>query len=78
MKPNKNLHMIAYFLLILGGLNWLLLGIFGWEIGYIFGGSSSFISKLIYILIGLAAIYELATYNKKQTPEIGDNHQDSA
>ena len=58
------LHGITYFLLIIGGLNWLLLGLFGWEIGEIFGGSSAVISRIIYILVGLSAVYELATHKK--------------
>jgi len=56
--------MLAWILLIVGGLNWLLLGIFHWEIGDIFGGMSSVISRIIYILVGLSAIYELATHKK--------------
>jgi len=58
----KNLHKITFTLLIIGGLNWLLLGIFNWEIGMIFGGSDAIISKIIYILVGLSAIYEIATH----------------
>ena len=54
--------MIAFILLIVGGLNWLLLGVFQWEIGALFGGPSELISRIIYVLVGLAAIYELATH----------------
>ena len=59
-----NLHKITYLLLIVGGLNWLLLGAFSWEIGDIFGGQSAAISRIIYVLVGLSAIYELATHRK--------------
>ena len=58
----KSLHIAAFVLLIVGGLNWLLLGVFQWEIGMLFGGASALISRVIYILIGLAAIYELVTH----------------
>ena len=58
----KALHMVAFILLIVGGLNWLLLGLFGWEIGMLFGGSSALISRAIYVLVGLAAVYELFTH----------------
>jgi uncharacterized protein len=54
----KNLHKITFLLLIVGGLNWLLLGVFGWEIGSLFGGSSAMLSRLIYVLVGLSAIAE--------------------
>lgn len=58
----KNIHKVTFILLVIGGLNWLLLGLFNWEIGMLFGGMDSMISKLIYILVGLSAIYELATH----------------
>lgn len=59
---NKKIHMAAFLLLVIGGLNWLLLGVFQWEIGALFGGSEAIISRLIYVLIGLAAVYEIATH----------------
>ncbi|TAL49260.1 DUF378 domain-containing protein [Patescibacteria group bacterium] len=60
----KGLHGIAFIVLIIGGLNWLLLGLFQWEIGFSFGGSSVWISRLIYILMGLSALYELFTHKR--------------
>ena len=60
----KSLHKIAFILLIVGGLNWLLLGVFQWEIGMLFGGSSAIISRIIYILIGAAAVYEIVTHRQ--------------
>lgn len=62
MRNNKTLHMVAFVLLIIGGLNWLLLGVFQWEIGALFGGPGEIIPRIIYVLVGLAAIYELATH----------------
>ena len=56
--------MIAFILLVIGGLNWLLVGLFHWDIGNIFGGMGAPISRLIYVLVGLAAISELATHKQ--------------
>jgi len=56
------MHMVTFILLIIGGLNWLLVGIFGWDIGQIFGGMDAAISRVIYILVGLAAVYEAVTH----------------
>ncbi|KKS82968.1 MAG: hypothetical protein UV57_C0026G0007 [Parcubacteria group bacterium GW2011_GWD2_43_10] len=64
MGHNKGLHMVTWILVIVGGLNWLLVGLFSWDIGQIFGGMNSMISRIIYILVGVAAIYELV-YHKK-------------
>ena len=61
---NKKIHMDAFLLLVIGGLNWLLLGVFQWEIGALFGGQGESISRIIYVLIGLATIYEVATHKK--------------
>ncbi len=54
--------MIAFIVLVIGGLNWLLLGLFQWEVGALFGGSAALISRAIYIIVGLAALAELLTH----------------
>jgi uncharacterized membrane protein YuzA (DUF378 family) len=59
------MHMVAWILLIIGGLNWLLIGLFDWGIGKLFmnmGTTGTWIERLIYILVGLSAIWELATH----------------
>ena len=57
------MHKVAFILLIIGGLNWLLIGLFNWGIGNLFG-DSMMVPKIIYILVGLAALYELFTHKK--------------
>ncbi len=56
--------MVAFILLVVGGLNWLLVGLFGWDIGMLFGGMGAALSRIIYVLVGLSAIYEIATHKK--------------
>ena len=56
--------MVAFILLVVGGLNWLLVGLVGWDIGVLFGGMSSLLSRIIYILVGLSAIVLLITHKK--------------
>jgi len=58
----KNLHCLAYVLVIVGGLNWLLVGLTGWDVGMIFGGQGALISKIVYILVGLSAVYLILTH----------------
>ncbi len=53
----KNLHSIAFWLVIIGGLNWFLVGLLGWDIGMIFGGQGAFFSRVFYVLIGISAFY---------------------
>ena len=58
----KALHMITWILLIIGGLNWLVFGLFQWDVGMLFGGMMSMVSRAIYVLVGLSALYELFTH----------------
>lgn len=54
----KALDKIALALLIIGGLNWLLVGLFEFDlVATLFGGQTSIISKIVYILVGLSALY---------------------
>lgn len=62
----KSIHFFAYLIIIVGGLNWLLFGLFQWDIGNIFGGPGSVISRALYIIVGLAAVYELATHKGRR------------
>ena len=56
------IHMVTFILLVIGGLNWLVFGLFGWDVGQIFGGMDAVVSKIIYVLVGLSAIYEVVTH----------------
>lgn len=58
----KGLHKITFALVIIGGLNWLLVGLLSWDIGELLGGQGTVISRIIYILVGLSAVYEAATH----------------
>jgi len=56
------LHMVTFILLIIGGLNWLAVGLFGQDVSSFLGGMDSAVAKIIYILVGVSAIVELATH----------------
>ena len=60
----KGLHIVSFLLLIIGGINWLLVGAIGWDVGVIFGGQDMLVSRIIYILVGVAAVVELVTHKK--------------
>ncbi len=60
----KALHSVAFILVIIGGINWLLVGLISWDIGAIFGGQDNIISRIVYVLVGLSAIYLVATHKK--------------
>jgi hypothetical protein len=58
----KYFHMAAFILLIVGGLNWGLFALTGWEIGQLFGGMDAVVSKAIYILVAASAVYLAVTH----------------
>lgn len=59
----KALHIVSVILLIVGGLNWGLTA-FGWNVVDMIFGAKSALSTIIYILVGLAALYEIATHKQ--------------
>nr|WP_226646850.1 DUF378 domain-containing protein [Mesobacillus subterraneus] len=61
----KTLNVVSLVLLNVGGLNWLLVGLFEWNlVSGLFGGVDSPIAKAIYILAGLAAIFSIILLSK--------------
>ncbi len=49
---------IALVLAIIGGVNWGLIGVFRFDfVAYLFGGQTATISRAIYALVGLAAVW---------------------
>lgn len=57
---------IALCLVLIGGINWGLVGIFQFDlIAWAFGGSDSLISRILYIVVALAAIWCISLYFRK-------------
>jgi hypothetical protein len=50
---------IAFILVVVGGLNWGLVGLFNFDLVAKIFGAMSTISRVVYVLVGLAAIYTL-------------------
>ena len=55
----KSLDVAAYSLLLIGALNWGLVGFFGFDLVAAIFGSMSVVSRIVYALVGLAALYDL-------------------
>ena len=59
----KILDRIALFLLIVGGINWGLVGIFKFDlVAYLFGGSAAIVSRIIYIVVAVCAVWCVSLY----------------
>ena len=60
---------IALVLAIIGGLNWGSVGIFGFDaVAYAFGGASSAVSRVVYTLVGLAAVWCISLLFRERDP----------
>jgi uncharacterized membrane protein YuzA (DUF378 family) len=60
MKP---LNLITLVLVIIGGLNWGLIGLFDFNlVGAIFGGEA--LARLVYSLVGLSAVWQLVPFSR--------------
>lgn len=60
----KFLNCIALTLVIVGALNWLLVGLFEFNLVDSIFGELSLLSRIIYALVGLAGIWSIAFYSK--------------
>jgi uncharacterized protein len=56
------LHMVAFGLLVVGGLNWGLIGLLDFNLVNMLFGSMPTVEKVVYILVGLSAVYIGATH----------------
>jgi hypothetical protein len=64
MKKLSALDWIAMVLLAVGGLNWGLVGIFDWDLVAAIFGDISALSRIIYSVVGISAVYVLAVSGK--------------
>ena len=56
----KSLNAVTLILVILGALNWGLMGLFQLDVvATLFAGPQSTISRILYILVGLAGLYQI-------------------
>ena len=66
MKGNdRMLDRIALALLVIGGINWGLIGIFRFDlVAFLFGGSAAVISRIVYTLVAVSAIWCISLFFK--------------
>ena len=59
---NKGVHMITFLLVMIGALNWGLMGAFGFNLVTYLLGSWPMVERVVYILVGVSAIVEIAMH----------------
>lgn len=60
----KALYNIVLTLVIIGALNWLLIGIFNFDLVATLFGTMSVLSRIIYSLVGISGIISIGLYSK--------------
>lgn len=60
----KALNGIALTLVIIGAINWLLVGLFKFNLVDAIFGSLSVLTRIIYIIVGIAGLWSIALYSK--------------
>ncbi|MBQ4062462.1 MAG: DUF378 domain-containing protein [Christensenellaceae bacterium] len=59
------MNIAALTLVIVGAVNWLLVGLFQFDVvAAIFGGQAAVVSRIIYALVGVAGLWALSFYPK--------------
>ncbi len=63
----KTIDVIAAVLLVVGGLNWGLVGFVQFDlVATLFGGSDAVLARAVYGLVGIAAVYQAVQFKAIQ------------
>lgn len=62
----KLVSKIAFLLVIIGALNWGLVGLFSLDLVALLFGAGSLLSRIVYILVGASAVYAVLDYLKRK------------
>ena len=60
----RALNILTLILVIVGGLNWGLVGAFDFNLVAALFGEMSALSRIVYVLVGLSALYQLVPLSK--------------
>ena len=60
---------IALILLIVGGLNWALVGLFDFDLVAALFGDMTTLSRIVYVLVGIAAVVALSLFRRVARPQ---------
>ena len=62
----------SLILTIVGGINWLLVGLFQFDlVAYIFGGQDATLSRIVYAVVGIAALWCISLLFREREAMLG-------
>lgn len=59
------MHAVAFILTMIGGVNWLLVGIFSKDLLAMIGLGGGTVARIVYLLVGLSALYLIFCHKKE-------------
>ena len=65
----KLINYIAFTIAIIGALNWGLVGVLSFDLVAFIFGEMSWLSRIVYTLVGLSGIYLITFYSQLETTE---------
>jgi len=65
----KTVDYIALIFVIIGAINWGLIGFFGFDLVKMIFGDMSFLSRVIYAVVGIAGLYALSYFGRLRNEE---------
>jgi uncharacterized protein len=68
----RTINIITLILVIVGGINWGLVGLFQFDlVAAIFGGQDAALARIVYILVGLSALWQLVPLSRSFSDDRG-------
>ena len=58
----RAMNLVTLLLLIVGGLNWGLVGLFNFDLVAALFGEMSLLSRIVYVLVGASAVWQLIPF----------------
>lgn len=65
----KTLDTVGLILVIIGAINWLLIGIFKFDLVRMLLGDMTFLSRAVYILVGICGLYAISYFGRIRSQE---------
>lgn len=70
MKECVKMDRVSLILTIIGGINWLLVGLFQFDlVAYLCGGQAATLSRIVYAVVGIAALWCISLLFRERAPE---------
>lgn len=65
----KTLDTVGLILVIIGAINWLLIGIFKFDLVRMLLGDMTLLSRAVYILVGICGLYAISYFGRIRSQE---------